>query len=105
MPTISSRAIYNPTRTTTAAATTTTTQKQASPCCCLACTGLQCLDRTRFFAGQLLTEADLNNDQSYWLAKSRLRNRYLHGWGVVCGLQLVCGPCEGWVTIKTGYAI
>jgi hypothetical protein len=76
-----------------------------TPCCCPACTSLQCLDRTRFFAGQLLTEADLNNEQSYWLAKGRLHNRFLHGWGVVCGLQVVCGDCDGWVTVKTGYAL
>ncbi|PWU14370.1 MAG: hypothetical protein C5B50_17475 [Verrucomicrobia bacterium] len=74
-------------------------------CCCPACAGLECLDRTRFFAGQLLTEADLNNEQSYLLAKNRLHNRYLHGWGVVCGLQVVCSECEGWVTVKPGYAI
>src|SRR5581483_3583101 len=92
MATITNRASLTPART-------------ADPCCCPACTGLECLDRTRFFAGQLLSEADLNNDQSYWLAKNRLHNRYLHGWGVVCGLQVVCGDCDGWVTIKTGYAI
>lgn len=80
-----------------------TTATQA--CCCPACAGLACLDRTRFFAGQLLTDADLNNEQSYWLAKSRLHNRYLHGWGVVCGLQVVCAECDGWVTVKTGYAL
>lgn len=77
----------------------------AAQCCCPACTGLQCLDRTRFFAGQLLSEADLNNEQSYWLAKSRLHNRYLNGWGVVCGMQVTCGECDGWVTVHSGYAI
>ena len=77
----------------------------ATACCCPACAGLEYLDRTRFFAGQLLTEADLNNEQSYWLAKNRLHNRYLHGWGVVCGMQVVCGECDGWVTVKTGYAL
>jgi hypothetical protein len=77
----------------------------SATCCCPACSGLACLDRTRFFSGQLLTEADLNNEQSYWLAKNRLHNRYLNGWGVVCGLQVVCSECEGWVTVKTGYAI
>ncbi len=80
-------------------------QPAAQVCCCPACQGLQCLDRTRFFAGQLLTEGDLNNEQSYWLAKSRLHNRYLHGWGVVCGMQVVCSECDGWVTVKTGYAV
>lgn len=77
----------------------------AAQCCCPACTGLQCLDRTRFFAGQLLSEADLNNEQSYWLAKNRLHNRYLNGWGVVCGMQVTCGECDGWVTVHSGYAI
>ncbi len=105
MPTISNRAIFNPTRAAVVANTPAPQTPAVTPCCCPACTGLQCLDRTRFFAGQLLTEADLNNDQSYWLAKSRLHNRYLYGWGVVCGLQVVCGPCPGWVTIKTGYGL
>jgi hypothetical protein len=77
----------------------------ATTCCCPACSGLACLERTRFFSGQLLSEADLNNEQSYWLAKSRLHNRYLVGWGVVCGLQVVCSECDGWVTVKSGYAI
>jgi hypothetical protein len=69
------------------------------------CAGLECLDRTRFFAGQLLSEADLNNEQSYWMAKSRLHNRYLHGWGIVCGLQVTCSDCDGWVNINPGYAL
>jgi hypothetical protein len=77
----------------------------STACCCPVCSGLQCLDRTRFFSGQLLSEADLNNEQSYWLAKSRLHNRYLVGWGVVCGLQVVCGDCDGWVKVRSGYAI
>ncbi len=74
-------------------------------CCCSSCGGLECLDRTRFFAGQLLTDTDLNNEQQYLLAKNRLHNRYLHGWGVVCGLQVTCSDCPGWVTINPGYAI
>src|SRR5271157_2789423 len=96
-------AIYTTGLTNTALNRVTATA--ATPCCCPACTGLQCLDRTRFFAGQLLSEADLNNEQSYWLAKSRLHNRYLNGWGVVCGMQVVCSECAGWVTVQSGYAI
>jgi len=53
----------------------------------------------------LLTERDLNHEQAYFLAKNRLHNRYLHGTGVVCGLQVVCSECAGWVTVKSGYAI
>jgi hypothetical protein len=77
----------------------------AASCTCNACTSLQCLERTRFFAGQLLTDVDLTNEQNYFLAKNRLHNRYLHGWGVVCGLQVTCSDCDGWVTINPGYAI
>lgn len=94
MATFMSSAVFNPNRNL---------HKEA--CCCPACVGLECLDRTRYFSGQLLTEADLNNEQSYLLAKNRLHNRFLHGWGVVCGLQVVCSDCDGWVTVKTGYAI
>jgi hypothetical protein len=72
---------------------------------CPTCGGLQCLDRPRYFAGQLLSESELNSEQAYFLAKNRLHNRYLHGWGVVCGLEVVCHECEGWVTVRPGYAI
>jgi hypothetical protein len=78
----------------------------ASGCCsCPVCLGLAALERPRFFAGQLLTEADLTAAQDYVRAKSRLHNRYLHGSGVVCGLQVVCDECRGWISVKPGYAI
>jgi hypothetical protein len=63
------------------------------------------MERPRYFAGQLLTEADLNSEQAYVIAKNRLHNRYLHGWGVVCGLEVICSPCNGWVSVKEGYAL
>ena len=85
--------------------THTETRKEAVCCPCPACQGLQCLDRPRFFPGMMLTAADLNNEQAYGLAKNRLHNRYLHGYGVVCGLEVVCHECDGWVTVKPGYAI
>lgn len=80
-------------------------QEKAAICYCPACLGLQCLERPRYFAGQLLTEAELNSEQAYVIAKNKLHNRYLHGWGIVCGLQVVCHDCDGWVTVKQGYAI
>jgi hypothetical protein len=62
--------------------------------------------RPRYFAGQLLTEAELGGEQRYLLAKSRLHNRLLHGSGVVCGLQVVCHPeCKGYVRVMPGYAL
>lgn len=81
-------------------------QKQHEPgCACLVCLGLECLERPRYYSGQLLTEAELTSAQDYVLAKSRLHNRYLHGWGVVCGLEVACHECAGWVTVRPGYAI
>jgi hypothetical protein len=62
-------------------------------------------ERPRYFAGQLLSEDDLRSEQDYMLAKNRLHNRYLHGWGVVCGLELGCGDRPGFVTVRPGYAL
>src|SRR5215468_10182302 len=66
----------------------------AGPSCqpCPDCGGLECLCRPRFFAGQLLTEQDLNRLDQYIIAKNRLHNRYLVGHGVVCGLEVRCHP-------------
>jgi hypothetical protein len=72
---------------------------------CPVCGGLECLCRPRFFAGQLLTEDDLNRLDRYIVDKNKLHNRYLHGWGVVCGLEVFCHPCEGQVTVTSGYAL
>jgi hypothetical protein len=68
-------------------------------------TDLRALERPRFFTGQLLTEAELNGEQAYNLARHRLHNRNLHGSGVVCGLRVVCHECAGWVTITAGHAL
>jgi hypothetical protein len=79
----------------------------AGPSCqpCPDCGGLECLCRPRFFAGQLLTEQDLNRLENYILAKNRLHNRYLVGHGVVCGLEVTCSPCVSTISVSDGYAI
>ena len=75
------------------------------PCTpCPACGGLECLCRPRFFAGQLLTEADLNRLDHYIVAKNKLHNRYVHGWGVACGMEVVCSACGDQVIVRPGYA-
>ena len=74
-------------------------------CVCPACGRLECLCRPRFFAGQLLTEEDLNRLDHYLRAKNRLHNRYLHGWGTVCGLEVLCHACPEWVKVSAGYAL
>jgi hypothetical protein len=62
--------------------------------------------RPRFFAGQLLTEDDLQALTGYLTGKDRLRNRLLFGPGVVCGLEVDCDPCgAGTVTVRPGYAL
>lgn len=63
------------------------------------------LVRPRFFAGQLLTEDDLDSLTNYVVAKQRLHTRHLHGAGVVCGLEVVCHPCDDKVIVQPGYAL
>ena len=52
---------------------------------------LQCLccsepaERVRYFPRQLLSAEDMRAEQEYFREKARRHNRYLHGWGVVCG--------------------
>jgi hypothetical protein len=93
----------------TASTTTTPASKllPAGPACqpCPDCGGLNCLCRPRFFAGQLLTEQDLNRLDQYIVAKNQLHNRYLVGEGVVCGLEVQCSPCANTVSVSAGYAI
>lgn len=72
---------------------------------CGECGQLECLCRPRFFAGQLLTEEDLNRLDQYIVKKQRLHNRHLHGWGVVCGLELRCDPCANNLIVTSGYGL
>jgi hypothetical protein len=84
--------------------TTDPKTKECKTCACPTCSGLECLCRPRFFAGQLLTDETLNQLDHYIVEKNKLHNRYLHGWGVVCGLEVVCNPCNA-VTVRAGYAL
>ena len=72
--------------------------------CCPDCGALECLCRPRFFAGQLLSEQDLNRLDQYIKNKNRLHNRNQHGWGVVNGLFVLCDPCDQ-VVVTEGYAV
>ncbi|HEV7408806.1 MAG TPA: hypothetical protein VGO01_10000 [Bradyrhizobium sp.] len=86
----------------------------SKPCKCGGAGGCDCggacqvdtMVRPRFFAGQLLTEDDLQSLEDYVLAKNRLHNRHLFGAGVVCGLEVLCDPCGGGhVAVQPGYAL
>jgi hypothetical protein len=62
--------------------------------------------RPLFFAGQLLTEDDLQSLTDYVAGKNRLHNRYFFGDGAVCGLQVTRNPCTcGQVIVNPGYAL
>jgi hypothetical protein len=66
------------------------------------------LERVRFFPRQLIGADDLNQEQHYHRQKLRNHNRFLHGWGVVCGLDVRAAGDLGrpWqVRICPGYAL
>jgi hypothetical protein len=66
------------------------------------------LERVRFFPRQLLGADDMNAEQHYFREKLRRHNRYLHGWGVVCGCEVKPAPTADkpyQVLICPGYVI
>ena len=70
------------------------------------CGALEALCRPRWVAGMVLHESDLNRLDYYIGAKHRLHNRFVHGTGVVCGLEVSCHECgAGRVQVSCGYAI
>jgi hypothetical protein len=65
------------------------------------------LERVRYYPRQLVTADDMTAEQYYFRQKLRRHNRYLHGWGVVCGLEVKPMVEEGlpWqVRVCPGYA-
>lgn len=66
------------------------------------------LPRPRFEPGHYLAAGDLHAEQRYRLQRTRRHNRYLHGWGVVCGLLVAPAREIGYpwaVRVCPGYAI
>src|SRR5262245_42984488 len=45
-------------------------------------------ERLNYFYGQMLSAADFRGEQSYLREKLKLHNRCLHGYGVICGLEV-----------------
>jgi hypothetical protein len=77
-------------------------------------------DRVHYFYGQMLGVREFRVEQEFFREKMKLQNRCLHGYGTVCGLELVPGepatsPCDPprekepppptWVRIKAGFAL
>lgn len=71
-------------------------------------TGTAVAERVNYFPRQLLTADDMFADQDYFRLKLRRHNRFLHGWGTVCGLVVTADPGANtpWlVQISGGYAL
>ncbi|MCM3904979.1 MAG: hypothetical protein ND866_25050 [Pyrinomonadaceae bacterium] len=64
---------------------------------------LRYLKRNRFFSGKLLTAEDLELEQGYFRERLKRHNRYLHGFGVVFGLEVSKSGAD--VIISAGLAL
>jgi DNA-binding beta-propeller fold protein YncE len=75
---------------------------------CVECDIAQ-LARNNYFTGKLLVERDFTDEQRYLLGKLRRHNRYLHGYGVACGLAVGQHPnpaCrDRFVVVTPGFAV
>jgi hypothetical protein len=66
------------------------------------------LERVNYFPRQLLTVDDMVTEFEYFRQKLRRHNLFLHGWGIVCGLEVTPDPTSdapSRVKIGSGYAI
>lgn len=65
--------------------------------------------RNHYFTGKLMLERDFTEEQRYYIDKLRHHHQRLHGWGVVCGLQVKAHPNEEcrdkFICIEPGTAI
>jgi len=68
-------------------------------------TGRGSIERPRFFPRQLVTPDDLTLGQEYFRNKLRRMNRYLHGWGVVCGAKVAMSNKSWMVIVRPGYIL
>jgi hypothetical protein len=65
------------------------------------------LKRNRYFFGRILSAEDFETEQRYFINRQKLHNRFLHGYGVVTGLQVTpsndgSSPA---VIVSPGYAL
>jgi hypothetical protein len=65
--------------------------------------------RNRYYTGKYLTARSFAVEQEYFLSRHRLHNRMLHGWGIICGLDVQPHKnpeCRAtWVVVKAGIAL
>ncbi|WP_454698345.1 hypothetical protein [Arthrobacter humicola] len=53
----------------------------------------------------MLCDLDLVALERYAIGKNQLHNRYLHGSGVVCGLEITRDACSDSLVVECGYAL
>ncbi len=56
------------------------------------CAEIPEFERLNYFYGQMLSAADFRSEQAYLREKLKLHNRCLHGYGVICGLEVTAVP-------------
>lgn len=62
--------------------------------------------RTRYFPGMLMTDREFEDEQRYQNDRRKLLNRMLHGWGVVCGLNVrATKPQSSNIIVEPGMAL
>lgn len=76
--------------------------------CCSPCDAD--LERLRYYPRQIMLADDMRAEQEYFREKARRHNRYLHGWGVVCGCEVQpladAANANNWrVRVCPGYAV
>jgi hypothetical protein len=73
----------------------------------LNCTCAALAERVRYFPRQLLTADDLSAEQDYQHEQRRRHQRFLHGWGVVCGCEVIHAQGgDAWqVIVRPGFAV
>ncbi len=81
-----------------------------TPCNCASSTSKTIVanERPRYYARQLVTPDDMTLEQEYFREKMRRHNRFLHGWGVVCGAKVVAADSSKnpWkVIVQRGYLL
>jgi hypothetical protein len=69
------------------------------------CTGLKGFMQTRFFYGQRLDVRHFESEQNYVKGKLWMLNRLIHGFGVVCGMDVVLGDDRASVVVQPGLAL
>jgi hypothetical protein len=66
-------------------------------------------ERNHWYVGKLMGPRDFAADPDYLLSRHRLHNRMLHGWGIVCGLEVEHDPrpecARRWVVVTPGLAL